>query len=363
MNRIETSWAWGLLWLSGTLVACSSASPSVQSEDTSVSAPVDVLEVGSRFPDLSPSGPPSGVPNSDADVSGEPVEDVGAETGEPSDVVIEMDANEPGDVSASEDVSPPVDAQAEPPSDVTSGEDASPPTEDVVDPVDGSTDEAWSVEGFNAVCDLAFLQEEMLAVLDFSANATTGCPWGEGDNLESSYLDAAARQYIAIEIPLPENAFVCGLDISIDESAYTVHNGLVLRIGDLILASNAWDLIQVLPNVPGALSGLQLRRYDWNLLKGKTYLTKIPQSSYCLDQVGGGAGWQACIKGAGWANPAGWCIFASKPEVSADMAYQLLLDEAPVVTATLIGDQGVSDCTHSGFQAFITVKYVDLSSQ
>jgi hypothetical protein len=328
--------------------ACSSAAPAFESQDVPNLAGADVADASSRFPDIVPPIPPdsSEVNTGDEDTL--------------EDAEIGADPEAPDGADSSDAIVP----DGITPTDVVEKSDGIAPQPDVIEEFDSPSPEPLiPVENFQAVCDLDFLKKEVEFEVAFPENFGVDCPWSQGDNLAPVPAFSSARIDQVQELELPVDSFPCDISVKVlDAQDYQLEDGLIFHLNDIILVSNSLALIEDTPQAPGPLGAEELRRYDWEMVKGKEYVT-AGGPPYCLDGEEGGllGPDPECIMAAPVSE--GDFEFESDPAASADLAFDVVATGNALLTATLIGDDDpFLDCQHSGFSATVTVTYVDLSS-
>ena len=361
MKRNETHGSFWAGCLCAVLVGCSSASPTTAPEGGGFSGELDVFEEGTLFPDITPGATPNageetgketGEETGDetGDETGEETGDeTGEETGDEADVVVAPDASEFPDAWE------PVDGEESGSIDAVMAEDVPQNAADSI--ADVTPETGIPVENFLTLCNtLEFLKKELTIEVSYKANVDANCPFFTGDNLAPVPAFSSARIDITKELELPLNSFPCEVRLKVlEKTYYGIEDGLIFRLNDIILLSNSEFLIQNTVEMPGSLSGLPLRRHEWETVKGLEYVT-AGGPSYCLSETT-----PECVTPA----PASQALFdyESDEAVSQDLAYDMATTGKSELTATLIGDDDPGDCQHSGFNVTVEVTYLDLSTE
>ena len=320
MNCIPNQWPLGFLCLCVVLVGCTSASSSSNSDESGADLGVDVTESMSVFPDIHQGGIPDGVGKTRTDLVDAIEEDGASALLDAGDALSSLvDAPEGGD--------PPV------------------------------TGPGLSVEDFLALCQApTFVEKEVILEVVYKENLETSCPFSMGDNLDPVPAMSSARVDITKELELPPDSFPCAVHVSVQEkNLYTIEDGLIFQLNDIILLSNSQFLLEDTVEMPGALSGLPIRRHDWEAVKVREYGNR-DSLSHCLT-----ATTPECITPVPHSQVS--FVYESDAAVSQDLAYDMATTGNRTLTATLIGDDDPDDCQHSGFTATVEVMYLELSSE
>ncbi|MBL8616559.1 MAG: hypothetical protein JNM72_13195 [Deltaproteobacteria bacterium] len=185
--------------------------------------------------------------------------------------------------------------------------------------------------------------------------ATDGpCPFGEADNDRPDQGQVTARVEAEVQLPLPEGAVLCGLELDFaggagwEGSPMRYDDAFLLSFSGAVLVSSDVELVDRLP-VDGVLP-----LYDWQALRGAplAYERLVP---WC---VGEAEGLSDCAVPP--PEDGGLLALGFAQALVNELSYQAL-DRGPLRFGMVtLGDNDDSDCSHDELAFEVRTRWITL---
>jgi hypothetical protein len=213
-----------------------------------------------------------------------------------------------------------------------------------------STIDINSAEDVATLCAESEPQTATLTV-DFPATAP-GCPWGEGDNLETEDAHVTARVEQVLSLDLPPGVVVC--DLAFDFQGISGGTGTPMvyddhfwfTFDDVVLAASNGPLISAFSEE----SGLPI--YDWSAVAGSPF--DFETATWCLGEDEGRA---SCDIPPPETN--GIMSLSFEESLVSELSFRAVQQDRFDFAFITMGDNDRDrDCSHEDFSFTVEVPYV-----
>ena len=151
-----------------------------------------------------------------------------------------------------------------------------------------------------------------------------------------------AREWQTVDVELPDNAVICGMEIVSRQDQIQYDDFLIFTIEDYILMLSNTDLLRHMPRMDGAYV------WDFEAIKGKKY--GFNGGRYCL-----GNNSTCAFPGH---DKQGSVNFSVDTEALAPISAKLQGKSSYSFSAIATGDNNDEDCWHTDLELDVKIRYV-----